>query len=124
MNQDSKQYFRDMKAMIPSRGKQERRLVRDYKTRILELNEKYPDITYEALQQALGTPADMIASFYESADTEYIIKSVRTAHMIRFCICCMLIFTLSALAVSAGVNVRLYQEIHHGIVTHEKIIIE
>lgn len=124
MNQDSKQYFRDMKAMIPSRGKQERRLVRDYKTRILELNEKYPDITYEALQQTLGTPVDIITSYYEGADTDYIIKSVRTTRIIRIGICCMLILTLSAFAVSAGVNVKLYQEIHQGIITHEKIVIE
>ena len=124
MNRYSKKYFRDIKAMIPSKGAQERRLVRDYKTRIVELNEKNPNITYDELQQALGTPVDMIASFYVGVDTDYIIKSVRTTHMVRVGICCMLIFTLSALAVSAGVNVRLYQEIHHGIISHEKVIIE
>lgn len=124
MNRYSKKYFRDIKAMMPFKGKQERRLVRDYKTRILELNEKNPDITYDELQETLGTPVDMITLYYEGADTDYIIKSVRTSHIIRIGICCMLVLTLAAFAVSASLNMRLYQEIHHGIVTHEKIVIE
>lgn len=124
MNRNSKKYFRDIKTMIPSKGAQEKRLVRDYKTRIAELNEKNPNITYDELQQTLGTPVDIITSYYEGADTDYIIKSVRTTRIIRIGICCMLILTLSAFAVSAGINVRLYQDIHQGIVTHEKIVIE
>lgn len=124
MNKYAKKYYKDIKAVIPPGGEQEKRLICDYKLRILELNETNPHITYDELQQSLGTPDNIVTTYYEGADTEYIMKRVRATHTVRFCVCCMLILSLSAFAVSAGVNMRLYQEIHHGIITHEKVMIE
>lgn len=124
MNKHSKKYYKDIKAVIPSGGKQEKRLIRDYKMRIMELNEIKPDITYDELQQNFGTPVNIVTEYYEGADTGYIMKKIRTTKTIRFCIYCILMFTLAGFTISAGINIKLYQEIHLGIVTHEKTIIK
>lgn len=124
MNRHSKKYYKAIKAIIPSKGKQERRLIKDYKTRIIELNELQPDITYSELQEKLGTPVDIVTEYYDGADVEYIMKQIRTAKIIRFCIYCILTLALASAAVSVGVNIKLYQEIHGHSITHEKIIIE
>ena len=42
MNKDAKKYYRDIKSVIPSGGHQEKRLIKDYKIRITELNEMNP----------------------------------------------------------------------------------
>ncbi len=124
MNKYSKKYYRDIKAVIPSGGNQESRLIQDYKIRIMELNELKPDISYDELQQSLGTPTNIATEYYEGADTEYIIKKIRTVRIIRFCIYCILFLTLAGFTVSVGTNIKLYQEIHQGIVTDEKTIIK
>lgn len=124
MNKHSKKYYRDIKVVIPSKGPQERRLVKDYKMRIVELNEIEPDITYEKLQQNLGNPMNIVTEYYEGADTEYLMKKIRTTKMIRFCIYCILLLTLVGFTIRAGVHMKLYQEIHRGIVTQEKTVIK
>ena len=83
-----------------------------------------PDITYDELQQTFGTPIDIVTEYYEGADTVYIMQKIRTTRIIRFCIYCILILTLAGFAISASINIRLYHEIHQGIVTHEKTIIK
>lgn len=124
MNKDSKRYYKDIKSVFPSRGQQEKRLIRDCKMRIIELGKLKPDITYDELQQHLGIPTDIVIQYYEGADTEYIMQNIRTTRMIRFCIYCILIFILAGFSISAGINIRLYQEIHQGVITHEKTIIK
>ena len=124
MNKDAKKYYRDIKSVIPSGGHQEKRLIKDYKIRITELNEMKPDITYDELQQTFGTPIAIVTEYYEGADTGYIMQKIRTTRIIRFCIYCILILTLAGFAISASINIRLYHEIHQGIVTHEKTIIK
>lgn len=76
MNKNSKKYYRDIKAVIPSVGKQEKRLIKDYKLRIMELNEINPGITYDELLQNLGSPVNVITEYYEGADTGYIMKKL------------------------------------------------
>lgn len=124
MNKDSKRYYKDIKSVFPSRGQQEKRLIRDCKMRIIELGKLKPDITYDELQQHLGIPTDIVIQYYEGADIEYIMQNIHTARMIRFCIYCILIFILTGFSISAGINIRLYQEIHQGVITHEKTIIK
>ena len=96
MNKDSKRYYKDIKSVFPSRGQQEKRLIRDCKMRIIELGKLKPDITYDELQQHLGIPTDIVIQYYEGA----------------------------GFSISAGINIRLYQEIHQGVITHEKTIIK
>lgn len=124
MNKNSKKYYRDIKAVIPSVGKQEKRLIKDYKLRIMELNEINPGITYDELLQNLGSPVNVITEYYEGADAGYIMKKIRTTKIIRFCLYCILFLTLTGFIISVSINIRLYQEIHQGIVTHEKTIIK
>ncbi len=124
MNKNCKKYYRDIKSVIPSGGQQERRLIKDYKIRITELNEMKPDITYDELQQNFGTPIDIVTGYYEGADTGYIMQKIHITRIMRFCIYFILIFTLAGFTISASINIRLYQEIHQGIVTHEKTIIK
>ena len=64
MNKIGKQYYREIKTIFPSKGKNERRLLKRYKSRITELCDANPDITYDAILQELGTPIDVITDYY------------------------------------------------------------
>ena len=72
MHKDSKRYYKDIKSVFPSRGQQEKRLIRDCKMRIIELGKLKPDITYDELQQHLGIPTDIVIQYYEGYIRKYI----------------------------------------------------
>ena len=48
MNKESRRYYGDIKSLIPSRGKYEKDLLKNYKQQIQELNISNSNITYNA----------------------------------------------------------------------------
>lgn len=124
MNKDAKRYYKEIKTIIPSRGNYEKRLLKDYKNRILELNGTQLDLSYDDLQQELGNPIEIINEYYESVDTQYLMKRLRTTKILRRCIYCILVLALVSFSVSVGVNIKLYHDIHHTIIKRERTIIE
>ena len=105
LNKDSKKYFREIKTIIPSRGKYEKRLLNTYKERISELNESRPDITYDELQKILGKPVEIINDYYENVDTVYLMKRLRTTKLVRMFLYVILFIVLVGFAVSVGINI-------------------
>lgn len=86
MNRAARKYYNNLKSVIPSRGRYERKLLKNHKEQILILNNNNPDITYDELQQHLGNPREFILEYYENVNTEYLIKRLRTTKLIRRCV--------------------------------------
>lgn len=123
-NRDSRKYFREIKAIIPSRGKYEKRLLNTYKERISELNDTKPDITYDELQKNLGNPIEIINDYYENVDTDYLIKRLRTTKLVRIFLYVILFIVLIGFALSVRINIEMYHNVDNAIVHQEEIIIE
>ena len=85
MNKESRRYYGDIKSLIPSRGKYEKDLLKNYKQQIQELNISNSNITYNELQDIIGQPKDIVSSYYEYVDTDYLIKRLRASRNIRLC---------------------------------------
>ena len=85
MNKESRRYYGDIKSLIPSRGKYEKELLKNYKQQIQELNISNSNITYNELQDIIGHPKDIVSSYYEYVDTDYLIKRLRASRNIRLC---------------------------------------
>ena len=124
MNKNGKQYYREIKTIFPSKGKNERRLLKRYKARITELCDATPDITYDAILQELGTPIDVITDYYENVETDYLMKRLQTTKLIRHVIYIMLIVTLLLLIVSIAFNYKLYIDATRAIPTIQETIIK
>lgn len=124
MNRNSKKYYREIKTLIPSRGKYEKRLLKNYKERILELNKIQSDITYEELQKNLGTPTEIIHAYYENVDTTYLIKRLQITQTVRTCVYCILFVLLFSFCISLGLNLKTYHQASDSIITHEQTIIK
>ena len=85
MNKESRRYYGDIKSLIPSRGMYEKELLKNYKQQIQELNISNSNITYNELQDIIGHPKDIVSSYYEYVDTDYLIKRLRASRNIRLC---------------------------------------
>lgn len=124
MNKNGKQYYREIKTIFPSIGKNERRLLKRYKVRITELCDANSNISYASIIKELGTPIDVITDYYENAETEYLMKRLQTTKLIRRFIYIMLIITLILLVVSIAFNYKLYIDASQAIPAMQETIIQ
>lgn len=118
INKDSRRYYKEIRTIIPSRGKYEKRLLNIYEEKISELNEYKPDISYEELQKRMGNPTEIINDYYDGVDTAYLIKRLRTTKFIRIGLFTMLITVLIGVIISLGININMYRNLVDAIPTH------
>lgn len=111
MNKFSKRYYREVKLLFPSIGGFERSFLSVYEKHIQEHLDANPDITYEELVDSIGKPTDIINAYYASADTEYLIRKLRTAKIIRRTVCAIIVAILLSIAVFVGTRITLYNDI-------------
>ena len=123
MNKNGKQYYREIKTIFPSMGKNERRLLKRYKVRITELCDANSNISYASIIKELGTPIDVITDYYENVETEYLMKRLQPTKLIRRLIYIMLIITLILLVVSIAFNYKLYIDATQAIPAMQETII-
>ena len=83
MNKESKKYYKQLKSLICSRGSFEKNLLNDYKEQIEEYNTNNPHISYADLEQKIGSPQELAASYYECVDTDYLVRTIRTSNIIK-----------------------------------------
>lgn len=124
MNRDSKKYYKDIKAIFPSIGKNEKRLLTSYRDRIIELNEANPDLSYADLTNTLGTPVEIITEYYEGAHIDYLMKRLRTTKLLRNSVYITLLVIFFALFISLGFNIKLYHQANDSIIIRENTTIE
>ena len=123
-NRASRRYYKEIKTIIPSIGKYEKRLLKNYKDRITELNVNNPKITYYELQKNLGNPAEIINNYYENVDTVYLIKRLKTTKMIRACLLTILLIVLISIAICLTIDIKMHIDIENAIPTHKEVIID
>lgn len=124
MNKTSKKYYKNIKALIPCRGKYERTLLKNYKSQIMQFNKQKTDLEYCDLEERFGTTESIINAYYETVNTDKLIKKLQIAKLIRFGIYIILFLTLIGFSFSVWLNIKTYHDINSAIITHEKIIIK
>ncbi|MCI8337525.1 MAG: hypothetical protein HFH62_02420 [Lachnospiraceae bacterium] len=124
INKDSRKYYKEIRTIIPSRGKYEKRLLKTYEEKISELNENKPEISYEELHNRMGDPTEIINDYYDGVDTAYLIKRLRTTKCIRTGLLTLLIAVLIVAVIYLGVNYKIYYDIVDALPVYQEITIE
>lgn len=105
MNKNARKYYRNIKAIIPSKGKYERQLLNKHKEQIILLCENNPSISYSEIEQQLGNPQDFIYNYYNDIDIDYLLKRLRTTRLIRNCTYTFFALLLTVLLIEQIVNI-------------------
>lgn len=88
-----KKYIKSCKRLFPVYGKYEKQFLNKIKQQINEYVEAFPNTTYEELIDQFGSPKDVVISYYESIDDDYLLKKTNLVKTIRiFCICLAFFF--------------------------------
>lgn len=124
MTKASKRYYSDIKTLIPSKGKYERDLLKNIKSRIIELEDSHENITYSSLEEILGSPTELLNDYYTNVDTEYLLKRLHTTKIVRGVVFIILILAISAFTVKSCLDIMSYYEGKQAYINREIIIIE
>lgn len=115
MNKDCKKYLKQLKTLIPSAGRYERKFIQNMKNNLIEFASQNTNICYKDICERFGTPQDIIINYFENVDTEYLIQRLKISAIIRKCIICAVLIIAITCTIEAGLFYTAYQEAMEGI---------
>lgn len=124
MNKSVKQYYKKIKRTFPILGKEEKRYLSHIKKHLEEDEKKYPDYLYEDYINYYGYPEDVVSSYYEHVESEYIVKHMKARKIIKYTsLVCVIIIIFIAVYTSFFVY-QAYLESRDSIIYYEETIIQ
>ena len=109
MNDIKKQYFREIKRLLPCNAKEKNRCIMDLERDVDDFLENCPSATLEALCAAIGTPQSIAESFLERIDPEQLSHKLSAKRKIAIGV----IAVVAALAIAIGVIAVVFADDLH-----------
>ena len=87
----SKKYYKDIKSIFPFHGKRERAFLKNLSTQINEYADDHNQCTYTELQNEFGSPIEILKSYYDSIDSEYLLGKMNNRTVMNCFLYCIII---------------------------------
>ncbi|MEG0592074.1 MAG: DUF6120 family protein [Coprobacillus sp.] len=84
MNKISRQFFKKMNRSFPLLGNEEKRFLDKFKNHLEIYELKYPNQTYDDYIKYFGEPKDIISTYYEHIESEYIVTHMKARKIIKY----------------------------------------
>ena len=126
MNKYTKQYISEVKALFPSKGKNERQYIKKLAITVDEFCEEESIKNKLIIYKKIGKPIDIVYDYYSALDTEAIVKKIRLAGSIRLGIVLLICIALIATAIYAIAKYDTHVQmeiISNGFIEEEEAIV-
>lgn len=123
MNNDITKYLKDCKKVFPFIGDKEKEFLKRFQDSVESHLVENENLTYEDLVKQMGLPKDVMISYIQDCDNEYIINKMNTKKVLKrvsIIVCTLLIIGLSIISVLELITIQKVQE--QKIITEEVII--
>lgn len=94
-NKLCKTYIKKIKSLFPIMGKSERNYIKTIKINVDDFLADSPNSSIEDIYKEFGNPGDVITSYYETIDTNNIIKRISIFKYIKLLIIVLIVCSLS-----------------------------
>ena len=78
-----KRFFKEVKKQFPFYGKRETEYFKQFQTEIDAHLEEFPDSSYEAMLEAIGTPKDVVENYFQNVEDRYQLSHMKKSNYIR-----------------------------------------
>ena len=119
-----KQYFRQIKLLLPVYRRKEKSFIKDLKNAVEEFIRATPDCSLEDITARFESPEDVVANYIAALDIEYLSKQILIRRLVKRTIISVVILCLLAFCAHMGMIYKLYLETKAQIVTQEVTVIE
>ncbi len=111
MNSDCKRYLGELKTLIPSAGKYEKKFLKNMKENMEAFSDNNPNITYSDICNHFGTPKDILIDYFSNVDAEYLVKRLKFVSILRKCVIAALLIIIFTCSVKTGLYYKSYQDV-------------
>ena len=108
MKSAEKQYIASIEALFPIKGKAEKKYINDFRINVLDYCEENHVESIQALNEAFGTPQEVVNGYFSNIDTEYVLKKVRFSKWLKIILSSVLVVIILTGVVYCGVLVHEY----------------
>lgn len=115
-----KEYIKEVKAMFPVKGKQERKYIKQLRTDVEDYCEESNATTKEELYENYGNPVDVVAEYFSAIGAPYVIKKIRISKYIKALVAVIIAILISLSTLYANI---LWEE-HQAIMRQEMVYAE
>lgn len=115
-----KEYIKEVKAMFPVKGKQERKYIKQLRTDVEDYCEESNATTKEELYENYGNPVDVVAEYFSATGVPYVIKKIRISKYIKALVAVIIAILISLSTLYANI---LWEE-HQAIMRQEMVYAE
>lgn len=118
------QYLKNCRRLFPVYGKYERQFIKKLKERIQEFSIDFPDFSYEELIENFGSPKEIVLSYYDSVEDDYLLKKTNLANNIRIFLIGVFIVIIAFFSYRTYTVYQSYLDAKDCIIIHEDTTIE
>ena len=116
--------MKEVKTLFPTMGKEEKTSVKNLEVSIEDCIEESHLDSIEALYDTFGTPADVLASYLSSADTEYVSKLVKKKVYVKYFFIAFIIMLLAITGIYTYYSYEAYKIFEAQRIFFEETVIE
>lgn len=84
MNKQAKKYYKKIYHMFPTHTRMERAYLKQLKQFMKTHSQHFPEDSYDDYVQKLGEPQDIILSYYEKVENQYVISQIKATQFMRY----------------------------------------
>lgn len=118
------QYLKNCRRLFPVYGKYERQFIKKLKERIQEFSIDFPNFSYEELVENFGSPKEIVLSYYDSVEDDYLLKKTNLANNIRIFLIGVFIVIIAFFSYRTYTVYQSYLDAKDCIIIHEDTTIE
>lgn len=117
-------YLKNCRRLFPIYGKCERQFIKKLKERIQEFSIDFPDFSYEELIENFGSPKEIVLSYYDSIEDDYLLKKTNMAKYLKRGFTIILALAFIYFSTHFILLYKSYQDLQNSIIIHENTTIE
>ena len=108
MNRACRKYYHDLKLLLPCRGRYSKKFLKTIRDDLAAFSAGDNHADYTFVCSRFGSPREMAENYYGQTDIEMVIHQIRTAHIFRTVVVCIILAVLVAFAFRTGSFYKTY----------------
>lgn len=119
-----RRFIKEVNKHLPVHGKKEKEYLKHFQTEIDTYLDKFPDSSYEVMLETIGTPEDVVKSYFENVDDSYLLSHMKKSRYIRVGIISIIGILLIFLIYRGILIYQSYLDSKDTLIIHESTEIE
>jgi hypothetical protein len=120
----TKKYLKNCRQLFPIYGKYEKQFLKRLQKQVDEYLHEFSDSTYENLCDEFGSPKDIVISYYDTVETNYLLKKTNLIKNIRIFLFGLLFIICLFLGYRTYIIYQAYLDSQDTVIIHEETIIQ